>query len=269
LIIRSFSAALLMMVDKSYFMKYWAFDMGIYLSYRLARSDFSYWLPIQGPFGVLISLLMRVIDKTIADYTGLIQFRAAGEMGGAYWSFNMVTAIAFSFAASDFYLSSDVAKLAVGELLVKKNVYSFLGGMCGLWAVTFAVLMAVIKREYRHTFYSTETGNTWAQRFFLEGKSDQMRSKTVTINRNKWRKIEPQVMLWVQENWLDWKEEKPPWFKESWISKLPDEFVPETEDRGELREMRRRSSLKGMVVGIDAAKKGGGSAIAPELLTAG
>ena len=48
LLIRSFSAAVLMLVKKRYFMLFWAGDMALYLLQKVARRDFYYWIPVDG-----------------------------------------------------------------------------------------------------------------------------------------------------------------------------------------------------------------------------
>jgi hypothetical protein len=85
LLSRSFSAALLMLVDKKYYILYFTSDMGLYLLQKFARGDFHYWMPLEGGLGICISALMRVIVKVVADHTGLVQFRGAAEMGGIYF----------------------------------------------------------------------------------------------------------------------------------------------------------------------------------------
>jgi hypothetical protein len=49
----------------------------------------------------------------------------------------------------------------------------------------------------------------------------------------------------VQENWWTWKEEKPDWFTDAWISEVPDDFIPAKEDRVALQMLRKRNSVFG------------------------
>ena len=97
LMMRSFSAAMLMLVKKRYLAAYMAGDMALYLLQKVVRGDFHYWMPIEGAFGLFMSLLARVLVKTITDFTGVIQFRHPGEMGGMYWTANMFLALLASF----------------------------------------------------------------------------------------------------------------------------------------------------------------------------
>jgi len=46
-----------------------------------------------------VSLLLRVIVKTLADFTGIVQFMAPAELGGIYWTVNMILALAVSLGS--------------------------------------------------------------------------------------------------------------------------------------------------------------------------
>ena len=75
LLMRSLSAAMLMLVQKRYFVLFMAGDMALYLLQKVLRGDFYYWFPIDGAFGLFISLLLRWIVKTITDFTDSISAR--------------------------------------------------------------------------------------------------------------------------------------------------------------------------------------------------
>jgi hypothetical protein len=65
--------------------------MGLYFAYKLSRRDFLHWIPLEGALSVAESVLERFLVKVLVDYTGVIQFRAAGEMGGMAWTGAMVS----------------------------------------------------------------------------------------------------------------------------------------------------------------------------------
>ena len=73
LLIRSLSAAMLILVKKRYLAMYMAGDMALYLLQKVARGDFHYWVPVDGVGGLFLSLTMRVAVKTITDFTGVIR----------------------------------------------------------------------------------------------------------------------------------------------------------------------------------------------------
>ena len=50
-------------------------EMMLYLVWKVVRSDFIAWFPVDGPLGVVLSLLYRVVVKVIADFSGCLHFR--------------------------------------------------------------------------------------------------------------------------------------------------------------------------------------------------
>ena len=82
LLMRSFGATMLILVERRWFWIYMMGDMALYLLQLLARGDFHYWFPIDGWFGVVLSFLMRVVIKILCDFTGLIQLRSPANLGG-------------------------------------------------------------------------------------------------------------------------------------------------------------------------------------------
>jgi hypothetical protein len=100
-----------------------------------------------------------------------------------------------------------------------------------------------MKKTYRSTFWSIETGNEYIQDFFLQGGSDSIKMNVLTKNKAKWKAIEPQVKEWVREGWMGWEREKPEWFSDNWKARVPADWVPK-EGKGEwnrARETMRKS----------------------------
>jgi hypothetical protein len=260
-----------MLVDMSFLFGLFVAEMGIYLAYKVARGDFYSWIPIDGPAGFVISLLMRVFVKVLADFTAVVQLRGPAEMGGLYFTVNSFAGFAFSFAAIKVFFASVAGKESrLNEDFVVK---SFLG-LFGFWILTTALGFRIIKKEYWGTFVSFKTGNYHSQRFFLEGKTDEVKSDIITVNRMKWKPIRADVKKWVLNNWLTWKEEKPGWFTDAWIAKVPDDFIPIEEDRFKLLKLRLRHTVLGGNAGGGKKKKmlrlreGGAAAIVPVTGTA-
>lgn len=228
LLIRASSAAFLMLVNIRFFLLYLAGDMLLYLLLKTARGDFSYWLPISGSVGLVVSLVIRVIAKTICDFTGVIQLRAPAELGGIYWSANMVMAIAASLASIALYFDRVEDKDAVAP---RRTVYACILILCGTWFISFSTILKTMKKEYVSTFFSFDTGNDWAQSFFIHGASDEAKSKTLGLNPVKWKSLRAEAKAWTLENFWRWIEEKPDWFTDNWIAKLPSDFIPEAVTR--------------------------------------
>jgi hypothetical protein len=92
LLVRSVSLALLAMVGGQWVLVYLVSDMGLYFVYKILRRDLWHWIGLEGAASVIESVLGRLIVKVLVDFTGVIQFRGPGEMGGAGFTFNMVRA---------------------------------------------------------------------------------------------------------------------------------------------------------------------------------
>ncbi|GMI20965.1 hypothetical protein TeGR_g10511 [Tetraparma gracilis] len=105
----------------------------------------------------------------------------------------------------------------------------------------------LMRKKYRSTFWSMETGNEWVQSYFIQGGRDEMKKNILEFNTGKWKAIEPQVKEWVREGWMGWARDKPDWFTDNWKSRVPADWVP-TEgkaDHKRARESERRMSFGG------------------------
>jgi hypothetical protein len=106
LLLRSIGAALLILADTKIFVTYMAGDQLLYLLLKLVRGDFLHWLPVDGVGGLALSLIFRIVSKTLTDFTGVIQLRAAGEMGGATWLWTMCLALVAPWVAVPVFFGS-------------------------------------------------------------------------------------------------------------------------------------------------------------------
>jgi len=233
LLVRSFSAAMLMLEKKRYFVAYMAVDMTMYLLQKVARGDFHYWLPVDGALGLYVSFQMRVIIKVLSDFTGVVHFRGPQELGGVYWTVNMFLAVLASFAC---------VWIGDGE----RMHWTLVGAASGAWSLTFGLFLLLMKKEYRRTFASTRTGKLQIMERFSKADDDAIKASVMKKNEKMWRPIRDEVKEWVQANWWRWEEEKPEWFTESWIAKVPPDMIP-SEAKQAVKDIRanarRRSSF--------------------------
>jgi len=252
LLIRSFSAAMLMLANKRYFVALLAGDMTLYLLVKVASGDFHYWVPVDGTFGLFVSLLMRVVVKTITDFTGVVQFRNFPDLGGMYWTANMFLALAVSFVS-----------VWVGG--GGKKEFIMVAIASGAWALTFGLFLLVMKKEYRGTFFSTKSGKQHTMEFFLEGKDDAAKSSLFNNNKMLWRAIRGDVKEWVKANYWRWEAERPEWLTESWIAKVPPDMFPEEAKQAakEIRASMRRRSTFAAIAMVASEEEGRGVRVQP------
>jgi hypothetical protein len=201
------------------------------------------------------SVILRVCFKAITDFTGVVQFRAAGEMGGAAWAFSQGMTLLASVVATRIFLSSDKAA-ADGETMSESNVWTVVIALSGSQLSLFACFLLLMKREFWGTFFSVQTGYAWVQSRFINGAGDETKKDIHLFNKRQWLSIRLDVKAWTMENWERWEEEKPVWFNDAWKSTLDDDMIPPAS----LRKMnggsqRRRSSLGDIL--------GGGVRVAP------
>ena len=247
LVVRAFSAALLMLVNKRYLAIYMAGDMALYLLQKVARGDFHYWVPVDGVGGLCMSLVVRVMVKTIVDFTGVIQFRGDAELGGLYWTVNMLLALLASFGSVFVYYADNEEEVALIKTdddsaafeIEERVAWTLVGSLSGGWVVVFGVFLLLMKKEYRLTFVTTTTGKARTMDYFVKGANDELKSKVMENNKAQWQTIREDVKEWVQANWWRWKEEKPDWFDLAWQSKVPEEWITDVKERARLDKARR------------------------------
>jgi hypothetical protein len=116
-----------------------------------------------------------------------------------------------------------------------------------LQVLAFAVFLGLMKKKYRSTFWSMETGNEWVQSYFLQGKNDAIKMNVVKFNKGKRKAIEPQVKEWVREGWMGWERDKPDWFTDNWKARVPADWVPKEgkEEHKRAKDCVRRMSFVG------------------------
>jgi len=110
----------------------------------------------------------------------------------------------------------------------------------GVWVLTFALILVLMKKEYRGTFFSTVRGKDHAMNFFLKEGDDEMKSEVIFTDKKQWVEIRPLVEEWVKSNWWRWKAEHPAWFTRAWISKVPIEWMPSDEEVAQKNNTMRR-----------------------------
>jgi len=264
LLIRSLGAAMLIEFGgKRFFVAHMVLDHTLYWFYKFARNDAWFFPNVTGVGGVLVMLLCRTASKVTVDFTGLVQFRAPGLLGGIYWAMSMVMAFLASFAS--IYLYSE--RFKENEAGVSKAAaYQIAAGISLTWLVVSGVFLSLIKKKYVGTIFSTQTGNMWIQNFFLKGETDKIKAEIFSMNPHCWKSIRPQVRGWLLDNWDRFEDEKPEWFDEVFMASVDDDMMPPDA----LRKLklksggaRRRSSLGEKLGGSMRERRPSSATIAP------
>jgi len=229
---------MLMLMKKRYFGFYLAGDMALYLFVKLLRGDFVYSLPLQGAKEMFVSFVMRTMMKAVTDFTGCVQLRHPGELGGLYWSFSMFGALAMSFVGVLLYYR------AGGEVIEESSAWKIIGWLGGAWCCVFGIFLLLIKEEYWVTFWSSKTGNQFAVECFVSKDTDRDKSEVLMLNEKQWVTIRGQVRQWVIVNWWKWKDENPSWFNEGFVGRVPLEWIPAEDAKALLERLRKQGGLR-------------------------
>jgi hypothetical protein len=254
-IVKTLASALLIVTNSNWFVYFMVGDMGIYLTQKAVRKDFVYWVPMKGKMMIPISLFVRVITKLISDFSGTLMFRNALELGGIWFSLNLVitqvSAIVSTYLYNEHYEGTQKLDATLLWVVV-------LSAFC-LWLATFSFfLFYVIVPKYRKTFYSTQTGWQKTQGYFLDNEGDdEMRCNIFGDNIHNWRSIEEEVKTWSLASWAKWEAEKPPWFTAARKAEIPDDFIPAlgVAALGGVKRERRGSARFDVVEAVDLKRR--------------
>ena len=214
---------------------------------------------------VLATILFRMGEKFICDFTCLIYLRHPNYLGGFYWLFNSVYAQFSVFAVVAFRLRYDEEHANDVEHLPLPfgayQVFMLASALTLLWSLSFAALLIFSNRGFLYSFYSTETSMGYTKRLFLSG-NDDLRVHIITRHhKSLWRHFEDEISLWMKENWQIWHRERPPWFTDRTIALIPLWLIPDAEhifksdfDSISQREVRRTHSTSNLFLEILRSK---------------
>ncbi|GMI25035.1 hypothetical protein TeGR_g7458 [Tetraparma gracilis] len=93
-------------------------------------------------------------------------------------------------------------------------------------ALRYIILACMVKPEYRHLFYTAETGVEYIRKEFMSAETDEAKMEIFRRHEIKWRSYKDEVRDFTHANWAWWKEEQPAWFTEEVIQRVPDEYIP-------------------------------------------
>jgi hypothetical protein len=208
---------------------YFIGDTMLYLTYKIFRKDLVYFVPMRLSAAIPVSLAVRVAEKTIADFTGCMIMRLPYQMGGAYYSFNMIMNFISVPGITHLYL--EYAESTEEEGGAKKvsavTLWTFnIVILLTLIALFAFFLFRVIVPRFRKTFWSTQTGYQLSESYFLDNEEDKKRMIIFTDNVMLWSRIKGDVRAWTMSSWETWDREQPAWFTPFVIASVPDEFIP-------------------------------------------
>lgn len=216
------ACGLMMSINISGLLLYLAGDISLYLGYKTVRGDLRYWLPIDGGVGALITFGFRVLGKIVVDFTNLTHFRHPIEFGGAYWFANLIANQAFCFVS--VYLYSKYSESAEEDRVT--SLWILVSVTCAMFVISSLLFFSKMNQDYLWTFFDTRTGKQYVVDLFKEAESDALKFQVFTYHRSHYESIEPELKTWLADNWNGWERDKPEWYTDAAISKIPPELLP-------------------------------------------
>ena len=108
-------------------------------------------------------------------------------------------------------------------------LYAVVASLAVLWLVSFVLFLLLINHDHVSTFLGTMSGKRFTVEAFRKGNDIQKQWFFAFVNRRHWSSIRQEVKEWTHKNFATWteKETRPEWFNPAFVSRVPDEFVPE------------------------------------------
>mmetsp|Transcript_6163 Transcript_6163/g.12231 ORF Transcript_6163/g.12231 Transcript_6163/m.12231 type:complete len:592 (+) Transcript_6163:1-1776(+) len=245
LMIRSLTIVLLSLLGM-----WWAFafvgaDLVLYLTIKLLRNDFWYWVPLGGNLEILMSFLCRVIVKIITDFTSIIQFRHSNEVGGLYWTFG------FLLTMASLPITIKIYEARQGDESIVSMSWRLLYILTPSSLTMFSIFFYNMDKRYWQTFYSTQRGKDLTIKIFRESNEDGAKASYIfERSTHHWFLVKEEVKSWVKSNWSRWEEEKPNWLDDNMRAKIPVQWLPikkaknnEKEEEKEEEEQEEQDNL--------------------------
>jgi hypothetical protein len=233
-----FATALLSISSPAVLATYMVGDSLLFLFMKFCRGDLQYWIP---QCNMVFSIIVRIIAKTVVDFTGCLLFRNPLELTGAYFLFNQVTTFGSVFLAVWLFSGSNSTALNTNFL------WTCAGSLIASWLVFYGLLMSKLKKTYYPSFYSPKTGCQMIKEEFTMGKDDETKFVIFDTHQATWKSIAGDVKAWSHANWGRWTEENSAWFTDEAISRVPDAYIPDEArqalNAAAVNGKRRRSSV--------------------------
>jgi hypothetical protein len=99
----------------------------------------------------------------------------------------------------------------------------------------FIIFLRRINPGYGKTFTDTYTGSQETARTFYENDDPEAKMELIAVTEIYWKDIRDVVKDYINDNIDVWENEKPLWWSDSFISKIPHDMLPEWKER-EMKE---------------------------------
>jgi len=247
-LLKIIACSLILRLNSLWFIIYMAADQSMYFLYKLLKGDWRYGLRLPNALSWVCSSMIRVVMKTIVDFTLIIHYRHPFDLGGIYWSLNLIFNQTFCFVSVYLHrkysteMSMKSASPSAALSFAPNTTNGTLNGIdssqalpllelvIGLFVLSmlsFGLFLSRINKEYLVTFYDMRTASQFLIDNWRNGLSDKERFYIFSKHKSLYKSINKELKDWLNDNWERWEEEKEDWFTAKMIGKIPSELLPE------------------------------------------
>ena len=258
------------------------------LARLFAPRSLRYWLNVPGIMSWVATILFRVLQKLLVDYTVMVQLRRTyeqpsisqacvlpfltfllfllsstsphlffsdpNEVGGSYWISSLLLGQTTSFVSVYLFLSrASERQQDQYDTSSATDLWSLIVLLEVSFAAFFAIFLVSIKREFIVTFFSTVTAKKFNQERFRNATTDHARYDLLTNHHSYYDEIRGEVKKWVEEKYYDWVEDEPEWFTDRVKASIPKDMIPkfDVDVQREKKKKRMTGILSG---GLDSVR---------------
>jgi hypothetical protein len=146
-IAKAAAVALLAVTSGKWLLQYVVADHVLHFIYRVARNDTVFYTPGPRAASYILAPLLRVILKTVSDFTGGFTFRLPLILGGSYWLFNLAMSQASVFVCVHLYLENADDPRSGKDKIEAGTLWAGAAGLTAGWLITFTYEHASERRE--------------------------------------------------------------------------------------------------------------------------
>jgi len=193
-------------------------ELLLYFVWKLYKRDMIHTIRVDGCLAASIaSFFLRLFGKIICDFTGILFLRSPSELGGLYYSFNMIMTQVLLVVSTNVY-GARCGCTYVGKREVAIIVIA--------WSVNIVLMLSMIKGKYLQSFYDPTSGVRKARSWFLEAEREGDKARIFSIQSMHWVDLRDDVKEWVANNWQQWQQNRPDWLNGKILSSIDGDLVP-------------------------------------------
>jgi hypothetical protein len=254
----------------------WAGRFASMYAIKIIRQDLSYYLPIRGIAGKLLSLCMaRPFVSLVTDFSFFLHGRLPYEMGVVQWWSGRVWAwlllvISISLRARGSTANNAESPLTnatlsgnqpIGPLLPNATALSetlslsapwltspevlaaLVATLFGSWLLSHLAFFCLCKRECLTSFWMPHTAAAYVQIRWDVQSEEKRAAVLVKMHPDLLRLVASNARLWIGMHWDASPDDRPEWMNDRWLRAVPSSILPKKVLIALGGKHRRKSSL--------------------------